>query len=126
MKALHQAPVAHKVRSLTRLESPGGRQVVVRDDHAFIANIASPASTTFIDITNIDQQEIVATLNMPLLTQSYKPHVAGDCMLANNQNCTRHMKGAGEKLPQTPERLSQHLGRGPSDGSEVDLISKHQ
>ncbi len=107
--------VAHNVRHIAHLDIPGGGQVVVADDRAYVGHVNPPAGTSIIDISDITQPRILNTLGMPAHTHSHKVRVAGDIMVINNENFTRHMKAAGAKLPEMRDRLTQELGHPPSD-----------
>ncbi len=118
--------VAHNVSSIGRLEIAGGGQVVVQGDLAFIGHIDPPHGTSIINVSDPANPKLVAQLEMPLHTHSHKVRVAGDVMVINNENYTRHMKAAGAKIPEIRARLETELGRPPSDAELAAALGNYR
>ncbi len=107
--------VAMNVRRLGRIDVPGGGQVVVQGNLAFVGHIAPPAGTSIIDISDIANPKVIGKLEMEIGNHSHKVRVHDNIMLINNEDHTRHLRAAGRQLPAARERLTKELGRAPTD-----------
>ena len=58
-------PLAHHVRRIGHLDLPGGGQVVVQGDHAFIGHMKPPHGTTIVDIADPRRPKVVAQIELP-------------------------------------------------------------
>ena len=109
-------PLAKNMRSVGHLDLPGGGQVYVEGDYAFVGHMKPPHGTSVIDISNPKKPKVIATL--PLETgrsHTHKVRVAGDIMITNvEQNMTALGRKADE-LPKLRASLKKELGRDPSD-----------
>jgi hypothetical protein len=81
------APGARKhVRSIGRLDLPGGGQVVVRDGLAFVGHMDPPHGTSIVDVSDPKHPRVVAAIPAPLGGMSHKVRVRDDgVMFANAQ-----------------------------------------
>ena len=107
--------VARNVERIGHMDIPGGGQVTVQGDLAFVGHIDPPAGTSIIDISDIENPKLLSRLEIERGNHSHKVRVHGDVMLINNENHTRHLRAAGQQLPAARERLTAELGREPSD-----------
>jgi len=82
------APV-HKsdnVRHLCRMEIPGGGQIVVDGDYAYVGHQHGPEGTTILDISDPRDPRIVSRLMVSHpWSHSHKVRVVGDLMLVNSE-----------------------------------------
>src|SRR5262245_64676725 len=74
------------VRHLSRMELPGGGQVVVQGKYAFVGHQHRPDGTTILDISDPRNPEIVSKLmTTHPMSHSHKVRVVGDIMLVNSE-----------------------------------------
>jgi hypothetical protein len=115
MDASTDAIVAKNVRRISHMDIIGGGQVVVDGDLAFVGHMDPPAGTSIIDISDIENPKVLSTLEIEPGNHSHKVRVAGNVMLINNENHSRHLQAAGQKLPEQRAKMEAELGRPPTD-----------
>jgi hypothetical protein len=71
------------VRQLSYFDCPGGGQVVVVNDVAYIGHMNGPEGTSIVDVRDPYHPRRLAELRVPPGTQSHKVRVANDVMLIN-------------------------------------------
>lgn len=107
-------PLAHNMRRIGHLDLPGGGQVFVDGDYAFVGHMKPPHGTSVIDISNPRKPKVVATL--PLENErshTHKVRVVGDIMITNVEQNERHATRAAATLRDTETRLTVEMGRKP-------------
>ncbi|MDE0342710.1 MAG: hypothetical protein OXK82_05990, partial [Deltaproteobacteria bacterium] len=72
-------------RQLGHIDIPGGGQVVVQGDYAYVGHIEPPHGTTIVDIADPRNLKVVSHVEVPEGTHSHKVRVHGDVMLVNNE-----------------------------------------
>ncbi|MCC6781085.1 MAG: RNA polymerase subunit sigma-70 [Hyphomicrobiales bacterium] len=87
-------PVAtSNIRHLSRMELPGGGQIVIQGSYAYVGHQNGPEGTTILDISDPRRPRIVSRLMVPNeLTHTHKVRVVGDLMFTNSElqpGCTR-------------------------------------
>ncbi len=74
------------VRHLSRMELPGGGQIVVQGKYAFVGHQHRPDGTTILDISDPRKPVIVSKLmTSHPMSHSHKVRVVGDIMLVNSE-----------------------------------------
>lgn len=117
------------MRSVGHLDLPGGGQVYVDGDFAFVGHMKPPHGTTVIDIKDPRRPRIVAEL--PLSdnrSHTHKVRVAGDIMITNVEQNERHATRAAKNLKEAEAKLAAQLGR-PAKNAELAAelrIKPHQ
>ena len=109
-------PLAKNMRRVGHLDLPGGGQVYVQGDYAYVGHMKPPHGTSIIDISNPKKPKVVCTL--PLETQrshTHKVRVVGDIMITNVEQNERHATRAAANLKDAEARLTAALGRKPKD-----------
>lgn len=108
---------ADKVKRLSRLEIPGGGQVVVNGNYAYIGHMDPPIGTSIIDVSDPRAPRVVSQITLPdAFSHSHKVRVIGnDIMFVNNEQQNRHFLRLGEKIPDIKARLEASMDRAPSD-----------
>lgn len=66
-------------------DCPGGGQVVVHNDVAYVGNMAPPHGTTIIDVADPKNPQLLAQLSIPDGMHSHKVRVENDLMLVNRE-----------------------------------------
>jgi len=111
------AQLARNVRRIGRLEIPGGGQVRVSGNHAFVGHMKPPHGTTIVDVADPANPKAVTTLMLPdAHSHSHKVRVAGDVMVTNVEMNNRHLLRRGsQRLKDAEAKLAAALGRAASD-----------
>ncbi|HEY1796239.1 MAG TPA: hypothetical protein VGG57_08970 [Stellaceae bacterium] len=73
------------LKHLSKLDIPGGGQVVAEGDHAYIGHMGPPDGTSIVDVSDPRKPKLVSTIKLPGHTHSHKVRVHGDIMLVNNE-----------------------------------------
>jgi hypothetical protein len=114
MKIEADVPLASKVKRLAHLDIPGGGQVMVKGDYAYIGHLRPPDGTTILDISNPKKPRIVSQLKIddPYM-HSHKARVVGDLMITNCERFNYLFVRKAEKLEGAKAQLRTRLGREP-------------
>ena len=109
--------LARNVTRVSRLEIPGGGQVVVQGRHAFVGHMDPPHGTTIVDVEDPKHPRVVATIPLTdTRSHTHKVRVAGDIMVTNVEMNKRHVLRRGsQRIAEAEARLAQSLGRAPTD-----------
>jgi len=114
------ATLARNVKRISRLEIPGGGQVVVQGRYAYVGHMKPPHGTTIVDVEDPMHPRVVATI--PLVgaaSHTHKVRVAGDIMVTNVEMNNRHLLRRGAaRLGEAEARLAPSLGR-PATEAEL-------
>ena len=89
--SLHASP---NIRHLSRMELPGGGQIAIQGNYAYVGHQNGPEGTTILDISDPRKPKIVSRLMVPNeLTHTHKVRVVGDLMFTNSE----HQPGSGRR-----------------------------
>ncbi len=77
---------AHGVRVVGYFDCPGGGQVVVRDNVAYIGHIAPPHGTTIVDVADPAKPRQLAEISIPDGMHSHKVRVENGVMVVNRES----------------------------------------
>src|SRR5215468_1197580 len=81
-----QPRASANIHHLSRMELPGGGQVVVQGQYAFVGHQHRPDGTTILDISDPRKPKIVSKLmTSHPMSHSHKVRVVGDIMLVNSE-----------------------------------------
>ena len=67
------------------LDLPGGGQVVVEGEYAYIGHMRPPHGTSIVDVRDPRRPHLVSQINVPNEIHSHKVRVANGFMLVNNE-----------------------------------------
>jgi len=110
------AALARNVRRIARLEIPGGGQVTVDGNFAYVGHMKPPHGTTIIDVSDPSNPKPLHTLMLPDgYSHSHKARVAGEVMIVNVEQNNRHLMRRGARIPEAEAALSASLSRPPTD-----------
>lgn len=113
----HDPQLARNIRRIGHLTIPGGGQVVVQGNYAYVGHMKPPHGTSIIDVSDPANPRVVSTIDLPDdQSHTHKVRVVGDLMYTNVEQNERHFLRKGDALPEIRQRLGQELGRPPSDG----------
>ncbi len=108
--------LAHNLRRIGHLDIPGGGQLVVDGEFAFVGHMEPPHGTTIIDVADPAKPRVVASIETPdEYSHTHKVRVVGDLMYTNVEQFNRHYLRQGAALPDARARLAESLGRPPTD-----------
>jgi hypothetical protein len=126
MKVEMEFEMAHNVRQLSRMEIPGGGQVVVQGDYAYVGHMKPPHGTSIIDVSDPANPTVVAHIEPPEWSHTHKVRVAGDLMITNVEQDKRHFLRKGDKIPglraegKNDTQIAAELGVKPADIAVLD------
>src|SRR6478736_479562 len=83
------------IREVAWVDVPGGGQVVLDGDYAYVGHMQPPHGTTVIDVKDPANPKVVAAIDIPPGLHSHKVRVANDVMVVNRER-TRGDKPAGD------------------------------
>lgn len=107
----HDVQLARNLRRIGHLDLPGGEQVVVDGDFAFVGHMEPPHGTSIIDVSDPAKPRVVATLETPdEYSHTHKVRVVGDLMYTNVEQFNRHYLRRGAALTKARARLAVTLG----------------
>jgi len=116
--------LARNIRRIGHLNIPGGGQVVVQGQYAYIGHMKPPHGTSIVDISDPASPRVVASIQLPDdQSHTHKVRVVGDLMFTNVEQNDRHFLRKGEQLPALRAELQQALGRAASDAELATRLS---
>jgi hypothetical protein len=86
---------AHGLKQVGYFDCPGGGQVVVDRQVAYIAHMKAPHGTSIVDVSDPAAPRQLATLEVPAGTHSHKVRAANDLMLVNREAQPAHQPPPG-------------------------------
>jgi hypothetical protein len=118
-------PLARNLRSVGRLDLPGGGQVVVEGGFAYVGHMKPPHGTSIIDVRDPARPRLVTTIMLEGdASHTHKVRVNGELMITNVEQNERHAIRRGARLKAAEAELTAKLGRPPSDdelGRELNV-----
>ncbi|MFK7763153.1 MAG: LVIVD repeat-containing protein [Roseobacter sp.] len=126
MKVEYDIELSRNIRHLGRLEIPGGGQVVVEGNYAYVGHMKPPNGTSIIDISDATDPKVVAHIEPPAFSHTHKVRVAGDLMITNVEQDQRHFLRKGDKIPvlrdagHSDAEIAETLGITLKDIPELD------
>jgi len=116
MDAKSPTVLARNLRRVGHIDIPGGGQVVVQDGYAYVGHMKPPYGTSILDISDPANPRLVSEIRLAdNHSHTHKVRVVGDLMYTNVEQNNRHFLRKGDALPEIRTRLTQSLGRDPSD-----------
>jgi hypothetical protein len=118
--------LARNVKRLGHLDIPGGGQVTVQGNYAYVGHMKPPHGTSIIDISDPANPHVVAHIEPPEWSHTHKVRVAGKLMITNVEQDKRHFLRKGEKIPalrgqgKDDTAIAAELGVKLSDISELE------
>ena len=96
---------------------PGGGQVEVKGNYAYIGHMSPPHGTSIVDISDPRKPRLASRIDLPGNdTHTHKVRVFGDdYMIVNSERYRRHFFRKGKLLPEIKIRLEHQLGRSATD-----------
>jgi hypothetical protein len=94
------------IRHVGTIDCPGGGQVVVKNNVAYIGTMRAPEGTLVVDVSDPAHPKELALLEMPAGTHSHKVRVEGDLMVINRE-INPFQPGAPSTKPARPKLITQ-------------------
>jgi len=117
MNVSENGVTARNIKRISRLDIPGGGQIVVAGKYAYIGHMDPPHGTSILDISDPKNPRIVSTIDLPdNYSHSHKVRVNGDVMIVNIEQNRRYFLRLGAHIPELEASFEAELGRAPSDG----------
>ncbi|WP_237214382.1 LVIVD repeat-containing protein [Falsiroseomonas oryziterrae] len=101
---------AQNMRRVAWLDVPGGGQVVVEGNYAYLGHMKPPHGTSIVDISDPRHPKVVARLDPPSnASHTHKVRVVGDIMVTNVEQDERHALRRAKRIPEIEAAwLAQH------------------
>ena len=123
MNDVAAAQLAKGVRRVSRVEIPGGGQVRVQGNYAYVGHMKPPHGTTIVDVSDPKHPKVLVTVMLDgNASHTHKVRIAGDIMVTNVEMNNRHLLRRGaERLPAAEAKLRSALGR---DANDAELAAE--
>jgi len=118
-------PLSRNVTRITHLDLPGGGQVCVDGNYAYVGHVGGKKGhgTTILDVADPRHPAVVCTIRHDHPdSHSHKVRVVGDIMIVNVEQNGTGMGRRAEDMHDVRARLSQMLGRDPTDGELEEAL----
>jgi hypothetical protein len=75
--------IREKIKMVSRIDIPGGGQVVVQDGTAYVGHMDAPHGTSILDVKDPKHPRIISHIEIADGLHSHKVQVHGDIMVVN-------------------------------------------
>ena len=107
--------LSRNLRRIGHLDIPGGGQIVVDGDTAYIGHMKPPHGTSILDVSDPAKPRLIASIEPPSPhSHTHKVRVVGDLMITNVEQNNRHFLRQADALPEIRAELAAALGRAAS------------
>ncbi len=107
--------LSRNLRRIGHLDIPGGGQIVVDGENAYIGHMKPPHGTSILDVSDPAKPRLVASIEPPSPhSHTHKVRVVGDLMFTNVEQNDRHFLRQADALPEIRAELAGALGRAAS------------
>jgi hypothetical protein len=108
--------ISKGLRHVGRIDVPGGGQVVVEGNLAFVGHIAPPYGTSIIDVSDPKNPRLLSQIMLEgTASHTHKVRVVGDLMICNHEMFNRHFLRKGFDIPGLVAAHEATHGRSPTD-----------
>ena len=127
MKVEWDIPLSRNITRVGHIDIPGGGQVVVDGNYAYVGHMKPPHGTTILDISDPKNPTIVSQVSLSGdYSHTHKVRVVGDLMYTNVEQNQRHFLRKGDALPEARTRLAAEHGRPATDeeiGADIGVTA---
>ena len=112
MKIEKDVALSRNVNRLAHMGLPGGGQVMVQGNYAYIGHLRPPNGTTIVDGSDPRKPKIVSQLKIddPYM-HSHKARVVGDIMITNYEKYNYLFVRKAERLASVKEQIRKKTGK---------------
>ena len=112
MKIEKDVALSRNVNRLAHMGLPGGGQVMVQGNYAYIGHLRPPNGTTIVDGSDPRKPRIVSQLKIddPYM-HSHKARVVGDIMITNYEKYNYLFVRKAERLASVKEQIRKKTGK---------------
>lgn len=111
-------------KHISRLEIPGGGQVFIHGNYAYIGHLEPPYGTSIVDISDPRTPKIVHQIMLEdTRSHTHKVRVVGDLMICNHEMFNRHFLRKGFEIPAITRRFEAEQERPPRDQEIAAALS---
>ena len=124
-RAPNTAQLARNVRRVSHLDLPGGGQVTVAGNYAYVGHIPNKQQlgTSILDVSDPRSPRIVAQIRLDdPESHSHKARVIGDLMIVNHERNMTAIGRRAEELPRLRAQLREKLGRDPTHAELAEKL----
>ncbi len=124
MQKARDVESAMNIRRLGHLDMPGGGQVTVVGDYAYVGHLNPPYGTSIVDVSDPRNPKLVSrVMHKDNYTHSHKVRVVGDLMFTNHEQDQRYYYRKGAMLPEHTAAARKELGHEPTDAELAAYMS---
>ncbi|NNK78578.1 MAG: RNA polymerase subunit sigma-70, partial [Litoreibacter sp.] len=106
MKREIEFEMGRNIRRVGHLDIPGGGQVAVHGNYAYVGHMKPPMGTSIIDISDPANPTVVSHVTPPdEWSHTHKVRVCGDIMITNVEQDRRHFLRKAEKIADARNKL---------------------
>ena len=121
MEKTVQYELQKNIKRVGHIGIPGGGQIVVDGNYAYVGHMKPPHGTTILDVADPKRPKILSMIELPdFYSHTHKVRVVGDLMFTNVEQNDRHFLRISDQLENTRIRLNETLGRQPTDTELAD------
>ena len=121
MEKTVQYELQKNIKRVGHIGIPGGGQIVVDGNYAYVGHMKPPHGTTILDVADPKRPKILSMIELPdFYSHTHKVRVVGDLMFTNVEQNDRHFLRISDQLENTRIRLNETLGRQPTDTEFAD------
>lgn len=126
-RRLEDGAIAKGFRRISRTATPGGGQIFVQGNLAFVGHIAPPHGTSIFDVSDPKNPRLLSRVMLPdMRSHTHKVRVVGDLMICNHEMFNRHFLRKGFEIPALEAAFEAREGRPPSDAELAAALKVEQ
>lgn len=112
-----QGPLSKNVLRVAHMEIPGGGQIEVKGNYAYVGHMSPPHGTSIIDISDPKNPRLLSKIDLPdTASHTHKVRVVGDdIMIVNSERENRHFFRKGKRVVQILSRFQKNGLRTPGN-----------
>ena len=120
---MNQPLITKNLKHLSGLDIPGGGQIVVQGNYAYVGHMKPPQGTTIIDVSDPTKPKVVAEIEVGSpWSHTHKVRVCGDRMITNVEQDRRHFLRKGQRIPEIVNQFEQQNGHPPNDIQIAEVL----
>jgi hypothetical protein len=111
------------MKRIAHLDLPGGGQVMVQGQYAYVGHMKPPHATTILDVADPQKPRVVSQIaSQDQRSHSHKVRVVGDLMYTNVEQDNRRVMRKAVEIVERRAALEARLARTPSDSELAEAL----